>query len=328
MLRYHQQEYFAAVEVADEGRLGQILKSARDRGHIHALINTCDAQGYTGLHVAAAHGQTGAVQIVAQLLLAGAAVDAAMSANEATPLHLAAGSGHNDILQLLIDAGADIDSRDSCLRTPLHLAAAARRTSTVQLLLSRGASVNAVRRGNWAALHLAACTGSADIVQQLLAAGVDVNVGRQGFESALAFAADYAARTGDSRTLEAFLQHFSCSGSSSGSGTTRHTVVTSVPTETLVAAAVGAAHNGQCSFPDKQRAVMLKLLTAACQQDAQGMRTVLPQYLAERPKCVGLVSCVLMDCWLQAEAALASDECCSSKHSVQNMLVSLAAAVP
>ena len=64
-----------------------------------------------------------------------------------TPLHEAAEAGRTDIVQLLLDAGADVEASDKYGRTPLHTACEFGNTTTVQLLLEQGADPNA--RNKW-----------------------------------------------------------------------------------------------------------------------------------------------------------------------------------
>ena len=59
------------------------------------------------------------------LLSKGAAVDVAAK-DGATPLHIAAGHGHLDVVRALLEAKAAVDPRDACEQTPLLAAAEAR----------------------------------------------------------------------------------------------------------------------------------------------------------------------------------------------------------
>jgi len=71
------------------------------------------ASDVTVLHVAA---QAGNVEVVRQLLAAGAPVDATMRVGQlasVTSLHLAVEAGHTDVIRLLIDAGCDVNGRTS-----------------------------------------------------------------------------------------------------------------------------------------------------------------------------------------------------------------------
>jgi len=69
------------------------------------------ASDVTVLHVAA---QAGHVEVVGQLLAAGAPVDATMRAGQlasVTALHLAVEAGHSDVIKLLIEAGCNVNGR-------------------------------------------------------------------------------------------------------------------------------------------------------------------------------------------------------------------------
>ena len=69
----------------------------------------------------------------------------------ATPLCLAAQSGHADVVQYLLSAGADAKFVNTRGFTPLHFAASSRSFETVKLLVEAGADVNAAikARRNW-----------------------------------------------------------------------------------------------------------------------------------------------------------------------------------
>ena len=61
-----------------------------------------------------------------------------------SPLHLAVRDGHQEIAQLLIDSGADVDVRDHNDYTPLHNAAWNGNLDMVKFLVDAGADINAV----------------------------------------------------------------------------------------------------------------------------------------------------------------------------------------
>ena len=51
-----------------------------------------------------------------------------------TPLHSAAWNGHRDVIEALLEGGADPDARNNRRETPLYLAAWVRRQDVVDLL--------------------------------------------------------------------------------------------------------------------------------------------------------------------------------------------------
>ena len=90
-------------------------------------------------------------------------------------LHLSAEKGHEGIVRLLLDCGADPDGRDDIGSTPLHLAAKNGHESIVLELLGRGADVNAKNANGWTAVHIASKYGYENILRQLIQRGADFN---------------------------------------------------------------------------------------------------------------------------------------------------------
>lgn len=90
-----------------------------------------------------------------------------------TLLHLAAYFGHADLAERLIRYGAAVDavSANPSVVRPLHSAVAAGSVRVVQVLLDAGAELDAKQRGGWTPLHAAAHRGDADLVELLLRRG-------------------------------------------------------------------------------------------------------------------------------------------------------------
>lgn len=66
-----------------------------------------------------------------------------------TPLHCAVWKGHKEVVELLLEAGADVNAHnenDHWGTTPLHAAAHANQAAIAQLLIDHGADVNAKDR--------------------------------------------------------------------------------------------------------------------------------------------------------------------------------------
>jgi ankyrin repeat protein len=101
-------------------------------------INSYSADGWTALHLAAAFGTPEAVQL---LLSKGAKVDA-VSTNPQTnqPLHAALALSRNPkTIELLLQAGADPNARQTAGFTALFSAAAANRRDLCEILIAAGA---------------------------------------------------------------------------------------------------------------------------------------------------------------------------------------------
>ena len=91
------------------------------------------------------------------------------------PLNLVGITGNVEIAQLLLDAGADLESGDSDESTALDNAALNRRPDMVAFLLSKGANVNRRDKNGACALSFAAAAGDTAIVEHLMRAGADLN---------------------------------------------------------------------------------------------------------------------------------------------------------
>ena len=95
--------------------------------------------------------------------------------NDETPLHIAARNGHMDVVQLLIDTGADPKRADRDGWTPLKLAAEHGHEDVLEFFLDKGGDPQEVYR-NWTTpLHWAASRGHKAVVQLLLDRGADAN---------------------------------------------------------------------------------------------------------------------------------------------------------
>lgn len=93
-----------------------------------------------------------------------------------TALHHAALSGYEDVVEVLIQAGADVNAKSLHFGTPLHLACLKSRTLLVNLLLSSRADVRAESRLVGTPLHCAAQTASIAIIEALRKRGANYSV--------------------------------------------------------------------------------------------------------------------------------------------------------
>ena len=96
-------------------------------------------------------------------------------ANRSTPLWKAAWKGHKNVVQILIDKGADPNRADQWGQTPVSMAAGVGHTDVVQLLLDKGADPNEADTRGVTTLHLASIIGHKYVVHLLLERGADPN---------------------------------------------------------------------------------------------------------------------------------------------------------
>ncbi|KAF3235111.1 hypothetical protein TWF192_001077 [Orbilia oligospora] len=91
-----------------------------------------------------------------------------------TPLSWAAENGYEAVVQLLINAGAEIETKDKNGRTPLLWAVISRHEAVVQLLINAGVEIETKDRYGWTPLLRATENGDKTIVELLLAAKAEI----------------------------------------------------------------------------------------------------------------------------------------------------------
>jgi Ankyrin repeats (3 copies)/Ankyrin repeat len=134
-------------------------------------VHERDSLHWTKLHSAAFVGK---VEVVNLLLEKGAEVNA-RAKDGATPLHLAVKRGHVSVAKLLFTKGANLTAKDTEGNTPVHLASELYTIDMVKALISMGVMVNQKNESGWTPLHLAANKGKIEVVETLIAAGADIN---------------------------------------------------------------------------------------------------------------------------------------------------------
>ena len=106
-------------QIIKAAKAGDVLRIKELLATDTELINARDKDGSTPLHCATWKGQQ---EVVSLLLEAGAEVNSHNSNDHwgTTPLHAAAHANQAAIAQILIDHGADVNARDMTGQTPLH----------------------------------------------------------------------------------------------------------------------------------------------------------------------------------------------------------------
>ena len=166
----------------DETHNGQWGKKSKD-----GTIERLDTTDQTALHYAVSllaeqaedDGEpTGDAALVRLLLKHGADANVP-NLEQQTALHIAIMGGLHDVVEILIEAGADLQR--SCKdfgkdNTALHQAVILRDVPMVKLLARHGAHVNAFGRDGWTPLGLAVRSGALATAKALLEAKADVSV--------------------------------------------------------------------------------------------------------------------------------------------------------
>ena len=186
-----------SIRISDEPMAQMLIEEG-------ASIRELDRHGNTALHYAAG-SRLGAV--VSRLLEMGLYIDAT-NIHGSTPLHVAikpqfpisANEGeYFHIVQLLVDAGADVEMSDDGGRTPLHLAAQEADKASVQILLNRGANIKAEDSEGLLPLDHAADSNSLEVFSLLFKRWADVMAesSKDAVESWLRLATKTARAVGD-----------------------------------------------------------------------------------------------------------------------------------
>ncbi|XP_065559806.1 serine/threonine-protein phosphatase 6 regulatory ankyrin repeat subunit B-like [Artemia franciscana] len=152
------------------------------------------------LYLAALEGHT---EIVECLIQSGADLNIKCTYLGNFPLHVAAWNGNTQTVECLLKSGPDINIRNNYGETPLYLAASTGHTETVECLIQSGADLNIKNKEGASPLHAAAWIRHTQTVECLLKYGAYVNSKDKDGMTAL----HYASRNGDKECVATLLEH-------------------------------------------------------------------------------------------------------------------------
>ena len=151
------------------------LKVVKELIECNTDVNVLDEYGYTPLHLAAYQGHS---EIVILLLANGSEIDIKSGMYGETPLMIAASCGRKEIVKILIEFGADITlvSEKDRNRNSLHLAAIKGQDEIVELMINNGINIDTLDDQNCSPLHLAAVFGNTSTANVLIMKGAEVEL--------------------------------------------------------------------------------------------------------------------------------------------------------
>lgn len=158
----------AELNVYEAAAVGHTARIAEIVGETPTLVNSHSFDGYTPLGLAAHFGQE---EAAAYLLGHGA--DPNLKGTDGKlnnmPLHASIAGNHMNLVHMLLEKGADIDSRcEGELRkgfTPLHVAVHFDRLEIAKLLIAQGANLSIPNSESLTPLAYASSKGSAEMAE-------------------------------------------------------------------------------------------------------------------------------------------------------------------
>lgn len=189
----------AWVDQADGDGLTPAMRAiaAGDAEALCAAINRgCDVEALDryGESLLAKASKLGQLPCVVALLEAGAKADATSKFYKDTPLAVAGGRWADEIAEVLVEYGADVNAKNGSGATPLSGAVASRNYALVRWLAKAGARVDECEHGGFTALMHAALRGWQEGVRFLLQKGADPTKWARGHAcAALKFAVEKGA---------------------------------------------------------------------------------------------------------------------------------------
>lgn len=157
------------IDAAAHGNL-QIVKTLLERG---ADVNAKDNKGYTAL----SHALEARYDDVSDLLLKNPKLDPnSRGLNGVTALASYVWREQKDVVQNLLDRGADVNAQDNDGDAPLHGAAQSGNVEIIDMLVAKGASLNLKNKQGGTPLMWAAVFGHDEAARRLLKHGADASL--------------------------------------------------------------------------------------------------------------------------------------------------------
>jgi len=159
------------MAVAIQSELAGIVDFSPEGGICETLDQRTRRENGSALLEAVKNGDWAAARL---LIEKGANVDTKDEWQQ-TPMHFASRWGHLDTARVLVEKGADVNARDDVQATPLCLAAGKGHVDTARFLIENGANVHAKNNVQRTPLHFAALNGHTNFAALLIEKGADAN---------------------------------------------------------------------------------------------------------------------------------------------------------
>ena len=91
-------------------------------------------------------------------------------------LTAAISSGNEELVNYLLDQGADVNPKKDHFHQPVHHAVMSKNIKLVKLLIKRGADIKAMDKGYGTLLHAAVFSGNEEMLAYVLGLGFDINI--------------------------------------------------------------------------------------------------------------------------------------------------------
>jgi ankyrin repeat protein len=155
-------DIFESAALSRESQVRALLTA--DRSYAQAW----SPDGFTALHYPAFFGGAAAAEVSRLLLATGADVNArSRNAIAVLPIHSACAGNHDEVVAVLLAAGADATARQAGGFTPLHGAAQNGATTTAERLLASGADPTARAEDGRTPADLAEAAGHTGLAARL-----------------------------------------------------------------------------------------------------------------------------------------------------------------
>eukprot|EP00929_Paragymnodinium_shiwhaense_P065413 TRINITY_DN32794_c0_g1_i3.p1 TRINITY_DN32794_c0_g1~~TRINITY_DN32794_c0_g1_i3.p1 ORF type:complete len:3306 (+),score=813.23 TRINITY_DN32794_c0_g1_i3:143-10060(+) len=253
---------WSAVHLAAQGGHLDVLETLLKHDH-WSLANAVTDAGWSALHTAA---QNGDKMAACALLDHGASREASHGDGGAVPLHVAAQSGHEALVQLLVERRADVHAAMRNGATALHAACQHGHAAVARCLLRCDANPDLCMHGQIAPLHLAAQRGLSLLTQLLVDGKACVDLRMEGGYTPLVL----AARGGHYASLHVLLSAGASCDVASDSGWTALLFACQAGDERIVQALAKSRADLERAAP-KQRTPLI----VACQGEHIGVVALL-----------------------------------------------------